>query len=662
MPHPTSYRPDIDGLRAVAVLCVLAFHAFPSALPGGFIGVDVFFVISGFLITRIIRTALNTGQFSFIDFYSRRVRRIFPALVLMLVAVHVAGSMFLFSHELKSLGLHVASGAGFVSNLLLWHETGYFDAAGETKPLMHLWSLGIEEQFYIVWPLLLWGLHKFNALQARAILLLGLASLVFNILVVQLSVTTAFYAPHARAWELAAGSLLTFCNLRRVGRFANALATCGAALLVVCALTFSGRLNFPGAWAVLPVLGAALLLVAGPESAIGRRVLSHPAVVWVGLISFPLYLWHWPLLSFVRIWTGGTPAMTVQVCAVGCAVFLAWATYKFVEKPVRFGTWSGRWHASTAMLAGAALSIGVIGLTTHLTDGAAARGVPPQIAKLAETHIGPAQRDACFDLPAAETASVWSCSYGKAQSSVEIVVTGDSHAFALTPALDRLSADLDARVTAAMTAACPPLLGIQTRGHGRSDCRRFNERVFDYVKRLGVKTVVLAARWTHYSGGMTKPRDVMPLSVNGEPTDLTASRRLFEDALDQTLRQYQAVGVSVYLVLDNPQQVVAPRDAIAKSRRDVARVNDWSVPKAVHDGDQRWSRETIERIANGRATVIDFDDLLCDSRVCRLTDPAGFLYSDGDHLSVHGALVVYPAISAALRGAGPVGKPDGALQ
>lgn len=305
--HP-KYRPDIDGLRAIAVLSVVIFHAFPSWIQGGFIGVDIFFVISGFLISTIIFENLDKGTYSFTEFYTRRIKRIFPALILILMASYAFGWIMLFADEFKQLGKHIAGGAGFVSNFVLWKEIGYFDNSAETKPLLHLWSLGIEEQFYIIWPILLWLAWKckFNLL----LVTVAVASISFwlNLQGINQDSLAAFYSPQNRFWELLCGSLLGWLVLNYnnfflslSSRFQSIISFIGFFLLIYGFWYINKNLSFPGTWALIPTLGAVLIIAAGPQAWINRKILSHPIMVWFGLISFPLYLWHWPLLSFMRI-------------------------------------------------------------------------------------------------------------------------------------------------------------------------------------------------------------------------------------------------------------------------------------------------------------------------------------------------------------------------
>jgi peptidoglycan/LPS O-acetylase OafA/YrhL len=387
--HP-KYRPDIDGLRAIAVLSVIGFHAFPSWVKGGFIGVDLFFVISGFLISGIIYENLDKGEFTFREFYARRIRRIFPSLILVMAACLVFGWFALLTDEYKQLGRHIAGGASFISNFLLWQESGYFDNSAETKPLLHLWSLGIEEQFYIVWPLLLWltWKRKFNIFAVTLAIAVG--SFYLNIKGIKQDAVATFYSPITRFWELMCGGLLAWVTIYkkesltgiklRLDRFivsniyrnkqvekgrtlANLSAFTGLALLAYGFSTIAKDFYFPGVWALVPVLAALLIISAGPAAWINRQILSTNIFVWFGLISYPLYLWHWPLLSFARIIENGTPSREIRVAAVVISIVLAWLTMKLIERPFRFG--NQRTGLKVATLSGLMFAIGVSGFVVN---------------------------------------------------------------------------------------------------------------------------------------------------------------------------------------------------------------------------------------------------------------------------------------------------------
>ncbi|OQX12249.1 MAG: hypothetical protein BWK76_17955 [Desulfobulbaceae bacterium A2] len=381
------YRPDIDGLRAVAVLMVLIFHAFPESLPGGFIGVDIFFVISGYLISSLILADLRGGHFSFRDFYARRIRRIFPALILVLATSYLLGWFFLLPDEYMGLGKHIAGGAGFISNFVLLAESGYFDRAAELKPLLHLWSLGIEEQFYFIWPLLLaaaWG-RRFAPLGLILLLLTG--SFFLNVDGVHGNSGSTYYLPFTRFWELMIGCLLGYvgpgaqnaltsrlgqakngADIARVLR--NAASLAGVACIVAAGVFINRQSSFPGWWALLPTLGAFLLIAAGPLAWLNRSWLSHPFMVFTGLVSFPLYLWHWPLLTFPRLVSIDPPSPALRAAALVVSFLLAWLTFRFVERPIRSCRAQARIVPILCLLMALVLTVGY---GTYHSGGIAAR-------------------------------------------------------------------------------------------------------------------------------------------------------------------------------------------------------------------------------------------------------------------------------------------------
>lgn len=349
-------------------------------------------MISGYLISTIIFENLDKGTFSFAEFYARRIRRIFPALILVLAACFAFGWFALLADEYKQLGKHIAAGAGFISNFVLWNEVGYFDNSSETKPLLHLWSLGIEEQFYIVWPLLWFAWkRKFNLLTIT--ILVVIASFVLNIKGIKQDAVATFYSPQTRFWELLCGSLLAWFTLYKNDAFtdtktkidgwlssiiyrekqvldgkslSNVLSFIGLFLLAYGFWRINKELKFPGKWALMPVVSAVLIITAGSKAWINRMVLSNKLAVWFGLISFPLYLWHWPLLSFARIIEGEVPARKIRIAAVVASILLAWFTVKVIEKPFRFGEQKAGLKLIT--LCGLLSALGLSGLIINKID------------------------------------------------------------------------------------------------------------------------------------------------------------------------------------------------------------------------------------------------------------------------------------------------------
>ena len=348
--YATSYRPDIDGLRAIAVLAVIAYHAFPDWFAGGFIGVDIFFVISGFLITTLIQGGLKEKNFTIVAFYASRVRRLFPSLILVLLACLLFGWFALLSDEYKQLGKHISAAALFIPNWVIWSDSGYFDYAATSKPLLHLWSLGVEEQFYFIWPLALCWIykHKFNVSRITLILLLG--SFFLNLFMVEKNPSASFFLPFTRIWELLAGSLLAQLvqpGVIAAGAITTTLAShrhikqglsfLGILMLSVSLLVIDQDQPYPGILALLPVVGTLLIILAGQQSWFNQRVLSNRILVGIGLISYPLYLWHWPLLSFSRILEQNQPDWQIRILCIAVACVLSLLTFYCVERPARFG-------------------------------------------------------------------------------------------------------------------------------------------------------------------------------------------------------------------------------------------------------------------------------------------------------------------------------------
>ena len=403
------YRPDIDGLRCFAALPLLIFHIFPNLIPGGFVGVDIFFIISGYLITLIIYVDLEKGSFRFSEFYIQRIKRIFPALIVVLMACLLAGWFFLLANEYESLGKHIAGGAGFVSNIVLWKEAGYFDSASKTKPLLNLWSLGIEEQFYILWPLIIffsWRL-RLNLLVVTIFFLL--ISFSTNIYLINQDQVTTFYLPHTRFWELLCGSLLAVFSVDKIKYksiiqavlinsrwFLNFISILGFSTLLCGFFIINKEFLYPGLWALIPVIGTSLLIVAGPNALINRTILSNRYVVWLGLISYPLYLWQWPLISFVRVIEGKEPSWQIGALVFFLSMLLAWLTYSLIEKPFRQKVKKSK----IVVLILSMIAILLIGLDIYRGSGYKFRGATEQfsfaVEQLGGLKVEYSQNEICY--------------------------------------------------------------------------------------------------------------------------------------------------------------------------------------------------------------------------------------------------------------------------
>ena len=450
-----SYRQDIDGLRAIAVLAVLFFHASPNWMPGGFIGVDIFFVISGFLISNIVFQGLQKETFNLREFYARRVIRIFPALLVVLGAVLIFGWAALLASEYKQLGRYTVGGTLFFSNFLSWHDAGYFDSNADKKPLLHLWSLGVEEQFYLLWPLAVMLLRRRSNRILMLVGVCGLSSFLANIIFVQYYPVAAFYSPFSRFFELMSGAAIAYLgqlhakpmDIRnadgnvRYGFQNNVMSTAGAIAIVSSFLLIDSGSKFPGLWVMLPILGTMLLIMAGPKALINRYILNLRPLVWFGLISYPLYLWHVPILSFARIIVGGVPSREVRFLCIPVAVGLAWLTFRFIELPIR----SRAYHPSKKVLGPIVLSLIVAMACISLAGGVLywRDGFPERLPTLkgieqaAFEATNESKRGLAVSLCDVAIPNSARCLLSTFSESEKLLVIGDSHEGALAPGLYR---------------------------------------------------------------------------------------------------------------------------------------------------------------------------------------------------------------------------------
>jgi len=492
--QPSSrYRPDIDGLRAIAVMLVVNFHAFPEAMPGGFIGVDIFFVISGFLITGIIVHELDQQRFSLLAFYNRRIRRIFPALIVVLGATLVLGWLWMLPAAYAQLSADVVASAAFSANFALLWQSGYFDVESAKKPLLHLWSLGIEEQFYLFWPLVLLLAARLRLSILAAAAVIGVASFVLNVAMIGSNPVATFYLPFTRAWELLAGAVLVsgWSQINQTGAASNWRAAVGLALIAVAASVLDTTRAFPGWWAVLPVGGAALLLSA-PGAWICRTVLASRPLVWIGLISYPLYLWHWPLLVFFGIIKFGPLTLLERGLIVGLSFVLAWLTYRFVEKPFRFGRPG---PLRIAGLCAGMVSVAVAGVAVVQGRGFDFR-LPPQIREMASVPMQASQwriHECLLDLTR-EMSFADSCVDRDRRPL--ILVWGDSTAGALLPGLRKAQETRAFGIAQFTASSCIPALNVDVAE--TPNCRAINDKVLSLVRELRPDIVLLHSTWGGY--------------------------------------------------------------------------------------------------------------------------------------------------------------------
>lgn len=668
-PHSAlHYRPEIDGLRALAVLPVMLFHAGFALFSGGFIGVDIFFVISGYLITSIILGELQTGRFSLVTFYERRARRILPALcVMMLVCIPLAWH-WLDPQDLKSFAKSLVAVPLFSSNVLFWRETGYFDTGVELKPLLHTWTLAVEEQYYVLFPLLLMAAWKVARRWIVPLLaVLALASLALAQRGAAADSSAAFYLLHARAWELLVGSFIAFYFARYPQQQAAPIrpwhqlgALAGLGLIAFGVFSFDHSTVFPGLNALVPTLGAALIIVcARRQTWVGQLLASRPLVA-VGLISYSAYLWHQPVFAFARNSTLVAPAPLTMLLLTGVSLALAWLSWRFVE-----GAFRDRQRVSRGQIFryGALVSVlfMAVGVTGFINNGFANRFDVDPAAMSAFND--PDIRGACDANYDGQGWGIDFCFFGapKAQASSQVAVFGDSHSEALLPAFDSAGQRLGVNIAHLGVGGCPPLLGVDVvvGNYGPGACASLAQRQFDYVKRNGIHKVILVSRWTLYTDGdydHDRMTGYFLVNDDSQVRSKAASRAVFAQALERTIDAYRAIGAQVMVVAQVPQQLANPKNLYYRLARDSAEtqaqkqatVNALSVSMDKHQQLQQFTRQLFEMDdQQQRIRLVSLDDALCQGATCLIGDQDSY-YKDYNHLSAKGVERVSASIGRML--------------
>jgi peptidoglycan/LPS O-acetylase OafA/YrhL len=636
--HSISYRPDIDGLRALAILPVVLFHAFPNFLPGGFIGVDIFFVISGYLITSILLKDIQAGTYSIKTFYARRVRRIFPALMLVLFVSLVFGWIMLTPDEYQRLGKHTAGGVGFIANFMFLKEVGYFDAAADTKPLLHLWSLGIEEQFYIVWPILLAIVLKRSWSLWWVIVVLGGSSFLLNIGRISLDPSAVFYSPLTRSWELAIGAFVAYQLFQPMiwlknlfEKFGSIFSVLGLFLIIIGFIFINEKLAFPGWWAVLPSVGAAILIMIQSNGLIHKKILSNQLLVWVGLISFPLYLWHWPLLSFARIIYSETPTVEVRFILVMISFILAWATFLCIEKPIRYS------KSSRKIILGLVIGLLLVGITGHLINKN--KGVPARQFGLLNADpsslVMGADRSRLINQCGVSSADIkkfqtcWSDPKGEAR----LAVLGDSKGEAIFYGLARESQSKESWM---MLGNMTPIIAEDSRFDPKNQLR--TKLALEAVignKKIEVVMIGVALR-SLFGVQEVYTQDSMASSPHYQSSLI---------GLDGTITLLESAGKKVVFLIDHPG-FPDPKSCISGGMTKNEFLNQFftrkfnsrcSISYKQYQSDSQRYFDLIGDLKNRHPNLYVYDPtpLLCDipNNQCEISKDGKFLYSYGDHLS-----------------------------
>jgi peptidoglycan/LPS O-acetylase OafA/YrhL len=648
------YRPDIDGLRAIAIISVIAYHAGFRGFSGGFVGVDIFFVISGFLITSLLfNEAVATGHVNLGAFYARRVRRLMPAGLVVVAATLLLGAVFLppASNEQLSLARTAIAFAYFGSNFFFFRTTGgYFDAPSFSLPLLHTWSLAVEEQYYLIWPLIMLLIFRFSGsrrteglMRTRSMWVLGImlvASLALSIGTTRDHQNFAFFLLPARIWEFAIGGMVGLAGTAfytRLRPWAEGLAVAGLALIVYSVVTLDHATPFPGWVAIFPVLGSALLIAGttADEDGFVRRMLALKPMVFIGLLSYSWYLWHWPLLSLFRIYNLGDQDVAANALIIVLALVLAWLTYVLIENPIRVRR-PGPFRSVRPTLF---VGLGIALVTVSMGSGLKAWRNYQRTLDIhrpvvtARNDYAPFREKCTLDAnrPFGEF-PLTGCIHGSDKGYPKILLWGDSHADHLMPAL--IEAFPDVAIYQLAMAGCPPVIGYESKVPATSKyCAEFNQRVLASIhdlKRDGLEGIVISARWPSYLWKRTLAASEPQPSSAGDTKKMAEARVAFQADFEATLSMLDRFGLRVLVLAPNPEMIYSPPLCIGLRRGSLCDI-PYVISEAFIGDPTAALAEVVSRHPNVR--FAEMKDFFCDAEVCYAMRDGKVLFIDENHIS-----------------------------
>ena len=643
------YRADIDGLRAIAVIGVVLFHA-GLGVSGGFVGVDVFFVISGFLITSLILKDLKSGNFSIVEFWERRARRIFPALAVVVLFTLIAGWFLILPFGYQVLGQSAVALTVFASNIQFWRTSGYFDPAAEENPLLHTWSLSVEEQFYLIVPLLLCLVFtlRFQRYLGLVLGLVVLASLLVSIQWVDRDLKGAFYLLPSRAWELGAGSMLVLARPVASVGLRVVMGWLGGAGILYAFFCYDAHTNFPGLAAIIPVMGTALLIWSGiqgsEEGAIQyrgvNRLLATKLLVGLGLISYSFYLWHWPFFVFHRYLFSQSPSVLVAFGYIVLALLISIASLKYVERPFRERRWAQsrkKVFLFTGLVSLLTLSTG---LSLWKTRGMPSR-LPTKVLELDGTKDDAFYQKLKFSTGEENPFFL----LGAENDPCQLMVWGDSHGGVLLSMINELCVDHGVSALAATRGQYPPVIGWSGSDSGNFEHKiktQYADKVMSQISSLAkageLKQVLLAFRWAYYVKNAPRAID------DAEP------REGFDSALISTVQNLEKLGLEVYILLEVPNFGVHVPKAAA--------LHQWhglpqpQLSQQDYQERQDYYMPLIKRLQAETPNVhlIDASPYFIskEGRVSFIDEQGVLLYRDDHHLTEHASMRLKPLFEKLL--------------
>lgn len=640
------YRSEIDGLRALAVIPVILFHAGFQSFSGGFIGVDVFFVISGYLITSIILLEKEAGTFSLSNFYERRARRILPALFVVMAASIPLAYLWLIPPDLKNFSESLFSTSTFTSNFLFFSESGYFDRETELKPLLHTWSLSVEEQYYLFFPLFLLITWKLKRNKIIFILVtITLLSFFLAQWISEIRPNAAFYLLPTRVWELLVGSLIAFYLINKNTIQGNQYLSFFGLLLIICSIyLFDEYTPFPSVYTLMPIIGSGLIIVFTSEKTFIYKILSNKLMVGIGLISYSAYLWHFPLLAFSKYRNLNELNSGITLTLITLTFLLAYLTWRYIEKPTRNRAIFNREKILKISIIGS-ISFMLIGYYGHQTDGLKDRSNFKQIYQEKETD-----RHKKKIVNNSQYRNLYM--HGKSGATPEFAIIGDSHAKRLLSQLEVKSIKNNTSFLSFSKPHCAPLLGfILLNKSNQEECLENRHKAFDAIlNNENISTVVLTAQWANYTQGYRDNEIAKHVEFNGERSvNIADNTRIFEKSINYTINKLINKNKRVIIIHPTPEFSTRIQDYVIKVKYFKEQTNNEKITININKYKDRTQEVLMVFNKIKNINFIQVSDLFCKNEQCSgVDDSGGILFSDTNHVTALGAKIIVNRLNKEL--------------
>lgn len=607
----TEINKNVDGIRGIAIFLVVMYHFFPEFIPNGFIGVDIFFVISGYLIQGM----LNRENFGLSWFYANRVKRIFPGLIVIFTTFIIVTYFTLLEDEYKEFYKYLNLSTEFKLNYYLANENSYFDHDNYKKLLLHIWSLCVEIHYYFIWPILFILIRKNKIIKENIFyILLALISLSIYIHNSIDNKIFSFYLSHNRLWEFIIGAISYNFFISKYFKYRN-LSLYGSILILLSLFFINEKNNYPGLISIIPILGTILIIIDKNDSIFSRLTITNIFNINLGRISYEMYLWHWPLISLYNIVGAGQKSISIKILILVISLLFSWITKKICDYKIK--------KTSPYILISSLIIINLLSFNIYNNLISFERPIQIKYSNYMNSLKFSPLKDKCHDIEYAHIEQNWFCQFGNNNNrKIDFFVYGDSHAMSLLPVLSKFGNEENLSIAFSSTSACPPILNFEKRNNSeiikKHNCRATNERIKNFIVANNIKNVIMISRWADY--------DYDKLKIE----------------LIHIISYYNKFNINIYIVDDNPLQRLLPQDALRLSNVSDESINQYSISRFDHNNNQKEINLIFESISmNYNFHRLNFDNEYCPNKICNLTGNNKFNYFDQGHLTVYGSLQIY---------------------